>query len=116
MTKIKFIAVYTHEGNGTNHLTDHEDCYAFLDAYELKYGTKNYAEKDIESEEKPQLLDLQYDMRDGLVSLVVVSELSRLATTKTELKNYLNIFKENNIGLVSLKEKIEIDFEDSIKQ
>ena len=103
----QFIAVYGYEETKQKDL---EQCDSFLNEFELKYGIKRFEEKDVEEDDRPELANLQMDISEGLVTLVVVSSLDRLSKTKNGLKGYLNFLKEHNTGLVSLKEKIEIDF------
>jgi len=102
----QFIAVYGYEENKKSDL---DVCGLFLNDYELKYGIKYFEEKE-DLEKRPQLADLRIDISEGLVTLVVVSSLDRLAKTKQGLKEYLQFLKEHDTGLVSLKENIKIDF------
>ena len=103
----QFIAVYGYEECRKEDL---KKCDSFLNGYELKYGIKRFEEKSTRKNEKPELANMQTDISEGLVTVVVVSSLDRLSKTKNGLKGYLNFLKEHNTGLVSLKEKIEIDF------
>lgn len=110
--KSRFIAVYSFEKHSSETLSDLDKCYLYLKDYELKYGIKQFEEKATETDVKPKLADLRLDVSEGLVSLVVISSLTRLANTKNGLKYYLNLFKETKTGLISLKEDIVIGFED----
>lgn len=70
----------------------------------VKYIDDGYSAKDLNRREMKLLLD---DIKQGLISKIVIHNLDRLTRSMKDLIYLIELFEENEIQLYSLKEKID---------
>lgn len=97
--------------NGYNLREQEKRIEQYIKAYDnefteevIKYIDDGYSAKDLKRREMTLLLD---DIKDGLISKIVIHNLDRLTRSMKDLIFLIELFEEYDVQLFSLKEKID---------
>lgn len=97
--------------NGYNLREQEKRIEQYIKAYDnefteevIKYIDDGYSAKDLKRREMILLLD---DIKDGLISKIVIHNLDRLTRSMKDLIYLIELFEEYDVQLFSLKEKID---------
>lgn len=107
----KKIALYCRVSTG-NQSTGLEAQVRALRDYCARYGIADYVIYEDENQSgikqsRPALDRMMKDVREGLISKVIVYSFSRYARSVTHLMRALEEFKKTNVGFVSITENID---------